>query len=150
LLQFSRGTVEFGGEHHHGVLDRLPGRRPQCHSGFYNAYASIKAPLQEALMHALRDAGAGARLFVTGTARVLVKGGNLCDRYDTWSCVCGAYTRGRVCVWGGRMHVFVCVWGGAFTRGFVCVGEGDTRGCVCGGGGGSCVRTCVCDRVRAG
>jgi hypothetical protein len=69
--QFTRGTVEFGGTHH-DVLDRLPGVRqslPQCHGGFYNAYASIKQQLQEELMTALREAGPGARLFVTGTER---------------------------------------------------------------------------------
>ena len=66
--QFTRGTVEFGGTHH-DVINKLPGVRqslPQCHGGFYNAYASIKVQLQEELMTALREAGPSARLFVTG------------------------------------------------------------------------------------
>ncbi len=43
----------------------------QVHGGFWNAFASIRAELQEELINALRAAGVGARLFATGNCRMM-------------------------------------------------------------------------------
>ncbi len=68
-FQVSRGTVEFGGEHHDDLLHSIPGVRqtlPLVHSGFWGAYCTVRAQLKEVLIEALREAGPGARLFFTG------------------------------------------------------------------------------------